>query len=52
MDWLDKYKPQNLDEYYGNDNSIKRIRDWIQKFQKKKKPSKLKNAILLMRFPN
>ena len=38
MDWLDKYKPKNFNDYYGNEQSIKKIKDWINKFQKKKKP--------------
>ena len=40
MDWLDKYKPKNLDEYYGNDKAVKQIKDWIQKIKKKKETFK------------
>ena len=48
MDWLDKYKPNSLKDYYGNEKAVKTIKDWIIKFQKKKSPSKLKNSILLI----
>ena len=27
--WVNKYKPNNLDEIYGNKNQIKRIKEWL-----------------------
>jgi len=27
--WVNKYKPKNLDEIYGNKNQIKRIKEWL-----------------------
>lgn len=30
--WIDKYKPQTLDNYIGNKNNIELIKSWIQNF--------------------
>ena len=27
--WVNKYKPNNLDEIFGNKNQIKRIKEWL-----------------------
>ena len=27
--WVNKYKPSNLNEIYGNKNQVKRIREWL-----------------------
>ena len=30
--WLEKYRPNNLKDYLGNKDDIKKIKDWLLKF--------------------
>ena len=39
--WTDKYKPINLDNFYGNRENIELISSWIQDFKNKKKDTKI-----------
>lgn len=34
--WLEKYRPKNLKDYLGNKDDIRKIKDWLLKFDKKK----------------
>ena len=35
--WIDKYKPQNLDQFFGNKENIELIEDWINNFENHEK---------------
>jgi replication factor C subunit 1 len=39
--WTDKYKPLNLDNFYGNKENIKLMSEWIEDFKNKKKDTKI-----------
>lgn len=39
--WIDKYKPLNLENFYGNKENIDLISNWIQDFKDKKKNTKI-----------
>ncbi len=44
--WLDKYRPQQLDNFVCYEEEIKRIKSWIEDF--KKDPHKSKKVLLLI----
>ena len=37
--WVNKYKPSNLDEVFGNKNQIKRIKEWLKNINNSKSMS-------------
>lgn len=37
--WVNKYKPNNLDEIFGNKNQIKRIKEWLSNINNSKSMS-------------
>lgn len=37
--WVDKYEPQSLQEYVGNASTVKKLIEWLQKWQSHAKPT-------------
>ena len=35
--WIDKYKPINLDQFFGNKENIQLIKEWINNFENHEK---------------
>lgn len=53
MQWIDKYKPQNINDIIGNEYNIITIKKWFNNFDEKKtKNTKNKERILLINGPN
>ena len=52
LQWVDKYKPQNLEEVIGNKNIINKIDKWVNVFKDNSlQYDGFKNAILLSGAP-
>tara|TARA_B110000211_G_C14074149_1_gene551252 strand:- start:806 stop:2197 length:1392 start_codon:yes stop_codon:yes gene_type:complete len=46
--WLDKYKPQNLEDFVNMDDTINTITTWLDCFKTKKIDKKFRNCLLLV----
>ncbi|MCJ7450135.1 MAG: replication factor C large subunit [Candidatus Nanohaloarchaeota archaeon QJJ-9] len=39
--WVEKYRPENLDEYQGNTKKVEEVKDWVQNWHNRKSQSLL-----------